>query len=294
MRRQTFKRSARLRHTSRATHRLKAPPGLEHRLAEILTDLARVLIASGYGIAGLTRLARQAFVDAALGLEQAGGRRQSHARIAALTGLTRVEVSQLSRSGTSPRARGVQPVNRAQRVSLGWISDEKYCGNAGQPRILPFAGSRASFEKLVKTYSGDIPARAMLSEMIRLGMAREAPDKSIRLVRSDCPVPRHTTTALRAISPWTRFLAESTSDEARELHANSVRVTLSFESLPQLFSAVRELQDRAQAFVTSVHELAAHGKASRSHKLQVSIALATRIPKVDRLNIRKKLGSRNG
>jgi hypothetical protein len=253
-----------------------------------------VLVASGYGFGGLTRLARQAFVDAAQDLEQAGGRRQSHARIAALTGLTRAEVSQLSRSGTKTRGHDTHPVNRAQRVSLGWISDEKYCDSAGRPRILQFSGGRASFEKLVKIYSGDIPARAMLSEMMRLGMAREERDKSIRLVRTDCPVPRHTITALRAISPWTRFLAESSSDEARELNANTARVTLCFESLPQLFSAVRDLQDRAQAFVTSVHELAAHGKASRPHKLQVSIALATHVPKVDRSRNRKKVGTRNG
>jgi hypothetical protein len=129
--------------------------------------------------------------------------------------------------------------------------------------------------------------------MTRLGMTRENQDRSVKLVRIDSPISRHTTKTLNAISPWTRFLSEANCDEAQELNANSARVTLTFESLPQLFSAVRELQDRAEAFVTSVYELEANGKAVRPHKLQVSIALATRLPRMNRSPIRKKLGSRN-
>ena len=285
------KRGEKTRSFAPTAQQLRPQLNVEQRLAEILTDLARVLVSSGYGIGGLSRLAKQAFVDAAQALAQSDGHRQSNARIAALTGLTRAEVSLLARSQTRIEGHSRLPINRAQRVSLGWVSNDSYCDRFGRPKILPFTGSRTSFEKLVKCYSGDIPARAMLSEMTRLGMVRETPDKSLKLVRIDSPISRHTTTSLNAISPWTRFLAEGSCDEARELHANTARVTLSFESLPQLFSAVRELQGRTEAFVTSVHELGAHGKAAQPHKLQVSIALATRVPRSDRSSNRKKLRS---
>ena len=279
MRHESVRRSTGVRRSRRKGLALRSPAFVEQRLAGILKDLASLLVANGYGIAGLSKLAKRAYLDAAVALERDESQRRNKARIAAQTGLTRNEVTRLSRRAPSEAA--YLPVSRAQRVSLGWISDANYCDSYGKPKVLAFGRNQSSFNQLVKRYSGDIPARAMLSEMLRLGMAREVEGKCIRLVRADSPVSRRTLNTLSAISPWVSFLAEADSDTSNDLKANMMRITLDFDSLPQLFSQVRDLQDRAQAFVQSIKEMGARKKAKRAYKLHVSFALATRVPRVD-------------
>jgi hypothetical protein len=261
-----------------ARYRLESSSDVERRLGSILNDLARILVANGYGIKGLNKLARRAYFQAGLALEDGPGRKVNNARIAALTGLTRAEVSRLARNNEKSLSGALTPVNRAQQVSLGWINDSAFCEKNGNPRVLPFSGPGNSFERLVKTYSGDIPARAMLSEMLRLGMAKQELG-FVRLLRIDSMVSRRTTIKLRAIAPWTNFLSEDEGEDVDELDANTARLTLSFESLPELFAAVRELQSRAMAFVEGVHELGEMKGRKKRHKLHVSIALGTRIPR---------------
>lgn len=279
MRQQTQKQGhSALRHR-RAHGVFRSQDRLEELVTEILTDLARVLVVSGYGVSGLSRLTKRAYLNAAQALERDSHRKNSHARIAALTGLTRTEVSKLSREANEGEKRSVAPVNRAQRVSQGWSTDPDFCERRGVPKILPFSRHRRSFESLVKRYSGDIPARAMFLEMRRLGLTEETVSKEIRLVRLKAPIKQETVTALDAIKPWANFLADTKNEESNDLNANTVRLQLGFESLPQLFSAVRDLQSRANTFVASIKELGSQRSARHQHKLQVSIALATRVPR---------------
>jgi hypothetical protein len=291
MKRNSLKRAPGRKRGNNALHQLESASVLEDRLLEILKNLARVLVLSGYGIGGLSKLTRRAYFDAALALNSEQGWRLNNARIAALTGLTRSEVSNLAHQRSLGVLTGTGPVNRAQRVSIGWVNDEEFCDKQGDPNILPFSGRRASFEKLVKNYSGDIPARAMLSEMLRLGMAREEVDGCVRLVRIDAPMSRRTVATLRAISPWISFISESSDDEAEDLNANTARIQLNFDSMAQLFAAIREIQERATAFVRSVQELGHKRRTAHGRTLQISIGLATRIPRVKGAPKKKKIGT---
>ena len=254
---------------------------LEPRLISILTDLASLLLKSGYGISALTRLVKRAYMDAAISLGDEAGQKRNFARIAAVTGLTRTEVSQLSKSSARGEFQPDLPANRAQRVSFGWIRDRQYCDRLGRPKILPFSSSRVSFEKLVRKYSGDIPARAMFMEMCRLGMVRASDKQKVQLVRIDSAHSYSAATSLRAISPWVEFLAEADRENARQLDANTVRIDLLFDSLPQLFAAVRDIQSRGQVFVNGINELGAKAKSAHAYELNVSIALATRVPRLE-------------
>ncbi len=294
MRQPIQKRAYPVRGNRRTNHAPRSQTRLEALVTEILTDLARVLVVSGYGVSGVSRLAKRAYLNAAQALDHDSSHKSNHARIAALTGLTRTEVSKLSRESAVGMPQKALPTNRAQRVSLGWVTDPDYCDKPGVPNSLPFTRHRRSFESLVKRYSGDIPARAMFLEMKRLGMTEETRSKEIRLVRLDAPLKQDTVKALGAIKPWAQFLADAHSDERNELAANTVRLQLNFDSLPQLFSAVRELQDRASAFVASVSELGAPGFTRYPHKLHVSVALATQVPRVETASKRKPTRKSHG
>lgn len=245
---------------------------LDANLRLIFDSLARLLVASGYGYARLGKLVKLSFVNAAKSIDREKGGKLSNARVAALTGLTRTEVSQLLRHGEQ---NSIDPGNRALRVVQGWLTDPRYAQSRGLPRKLSFKGEESSFSNLVRKYSGDIPARAMLSEMKRLRIVRIDARDRVLLVRTTLGVSRKTMLTMRAISPWLEMLA-STNDADRfgEVTSKAKQVDIAFNSLPQLLAAVRELEHRRIAFVNGLEQLGAESKANRKHSLRISIAVA--------------------
>jgi hypothetical protein len=247
---------------------------LDESLGLILDSLATLLVETGYGYTRLAKLAKLSFVQAAQSIGQSGSK-VSNARIAALTGLTRTEVSQLLRQGIRDPGADAEPENRALRVAKGWAIDSKFADQHGMPRKLPFKGRGQSFSSLVKKYSGDIPARAMLSEMKRLRMVTQDGEDRVLLVREKLGISRTTMLAMRAISPWVEMLA--TGSEAHplgEVTSKTHQVRFNFNSISQLSAAVRELEHRRIAFLNGLERLAETGAGSRKHSLRVSIAVA--------------------
>ena len=120
-------------------------------------------------------------MNVAKSIDRENGGKLSNARVAALTGLTRTEVSQIVRHGDQD---SMDPANRALRVVQGWLTDPRFAQARDLPRKLPFKGEKTSFSSLVRKYSGDIPARAMLTEMKRLRIVRIDAQDRVLLVRT--------------------------------------------------------------------------------------------------------------
>jgi hypothetical protein len=252
----------------------RRPGALDVSLKLILDSLAALLVETGYGYTRLAKLAKASFVQAARSIEQ-GGAKVSNARIAALTGLTRTEVSHLLRQQKEDPAEAAEPENRALRVAKGWLIDLRFANQRGVPRRLPFKGNGATFSSLVKKYSGDIPARAMLSEMKRLRMVNHDSRDRVLLVREKLGVSRTTMLAIRAISPWVEMLTtRNGSNQLGEVTSKAHQVRLSFNSNSQLMAAVRELEHRRMAFLDGLERLGETAVGSRKHSLRVSIAVA--------------------
>lgn len=247
---------------------------LDSSLRLIFDSLAQLLVANGYGFARLGKLAKTSFVDAAKSIDGEQGKRISKARIAALTGLTRTEVSQLLRRREQGSAKAIDSENRSLRVVQGWLTDSKFLNTNNSPRRLQFKGSNASFSHLVKKYSGDIPARAMLTEMKRLRIVRHDDQDNVVLARTRLSVPRRTMLAMRAISPWVEMLTRSNANRLGELTSRAKQVNLTFGSLPQLLAAVRELEHRRAAFVSNLEQMGNETSTTQKHSLSISIAVA--------------------
>ena len=215
---------------------------LDSSLRLILDSLAQLLLTNGYGFTRFARHAKLSFVKAARSINLEAGHSISKARIAALTGLTRTEVSELLRRGEHDLAQRFDSTNRTLRVVKGWLTDTKFLDSDSAPRKLEFRGGSSSFSHLVKKYSGDIPARAMLAEMKRLQIVRHDSRDSVSLVRTRLPVPRTTMLAMKAISPWVEMLASGIdADQLGEVTSRIKQTRLTFNSGPQLLAAVREL-----------------------------------------------------
>ena len=150
--------------------------------SKILRMLARLLLRHGVSFHAFADLAKRAYVEAARGDFGIPGRKPSTSRIAVLTGLTRKEIQKLIDSASAPDTDAAERYNRAARVVTGWVRDKDFCDADGQPLPLPLDGAKTSFAELVRRYSGDIPPRAVLDELLRVGTVEKLPDGHIRLV----------------------------------------------------------------------------------------------------------------
>lgn len=154
---------------------------MTNALRKILRPLVRILLRNGVAYADFTTLVRQTFVDVAGEDFDLPGRKQSVSRISVLTGINRKEVKRLMEE-----PRDAQPAaehNRAARVVSGWMRDASFQNKKGKPSPLSWGDSSANdgFEALVKKYSGDMPARSVLDELIRVGAVELESNRRVRL-----------------------------------------------------------------------------------------------------------------
>ena len=108
-------------------------------------------------------------------------RKQSAARVAIVTGISRKEISRYHKQDKQAGEMEMPPVNRAVRVISAWIHDPEFQDALGRPLQLSVEGEGPSFTALVRKSSGDMLVRAMLDELIRVGSV-ELVGKEVRLV----------------------------------------------------------------------------------------------------------------
>ncbi|MGD8568387.1 MAG: DUF6502 family protein, partial [Gammaproteobacteria bacterium] len=80
--------------------------------------------------------------------------------------------------------------NRAARVVYGWVHDKAYSDENGETADLPFENAEPSFSSLVRAHSGDVPPRAILDELLQVGVVEKTPEGSIRLL-ARAYIPKH-------------------------------------------------------------------------------------------------------
>jgi hypothetical protein len=158
------------------------PDALNAALRTLLRPLARILLRNGMPFRAFAEQAKRAYVDVALHEFAVEGRKPSLSRASVLTGLTRKEVSRLAMMEDEAEIELAESYNRAARVISGWIRDRAFLDARGRPAALPPEGGRRSFAELVRRHSGDMPARAILDELLRVGAVRELKDGRIQLV----------------------------------------------------------------------------------------------------------------
>jgi hypothetical protein len=160
----------------------KIAKAISAAVTNILRPLVRLLLRNGIPYRTFSDIAKRVYVDVATEEFSIPGRKQSKSRVSILTGLSRKEVLRVRRLPGSDDLGAGARYNRAARVIAGWVRDRRFRDASGNPRELPFEGSSASFRHLVKTYSGDAPARAVLDELLRVGTVQRNPDGKIRLL----------------------------------------------------------------------------------------------------------------
>lgn len=151
-------------------------------ILKLLRPLVRILLRNGVSYGTFADLTKWTFVDVASKDFALKGRKQSTSRISVITGLSRREVMRVRKLPRPDIIESTEKHNRAARVIAGWRREAEFLNAQGKPAPLPMDGQAAAFSGLVKRFSGNVPPRAVLDELINAGMVELLPDDRIRLL----------------------------------------------------------------------------------------------------------------
>lgn len=151
---------------------------------KLMCSLVRILLRNGVPYGAFTDIAKRAYVDVAMKEFGVPGKKQTNSRVATITGLSRKEIQRVNSLSISDEADKDMVVryNRAARVVYGWVHDKTYNDPNGESAELAFDGDTPSFSSLVRTYSGDVPPRAILDELLQVGVAQRLENGNIKLL----------------------------------------------------------------------------------------------------------------
>ena len=217
-------------------------------------------------------LRRRAVRRAAVRITKENGR-GSNSRVAIITGLPRSEVARILLADEAPKVSrlGQHP---ARKVLAGWYDNPIFLSENGDPAPLPIFGARRSFERLVALYSGGIPVRAMLDQLIQINAIEVLPGQ---LVNAKSRVPIFTgltSIAIRTIGDRTRDLLDSLRSNLRApiplFEGTAVMSEVDAKAVPIIR---KELAEQGAIFIEGANSLFSRSR-NRTRQLKLK-----RIPK---------------
>lgn len=165
---------------------------LDAAVMRLLRPLVRLLLRHAVPYAAFEEMAKRVYVESAMQDFSLPGRKPTISRASILTGLTRKDVQRLVAEPHEAAPEQGDRYNRAARVLTGWTRDPDFLDErTGEPCALHAEGER-SVAALVKRHSGDMPTRAVLDELLRVGAVRQRDDGCYEPV-GRAYVPRHGT-----------------------------------------------------------------------------------------------------
>jgi len=146
--------------------------------------LFRILLRNHMSFKAFVDIAKHTYVDVAADEFGIPGKKTSVSRVALLSGLTRKEVQRLLDAPPEDDTEAGERYNRAARVVAGWVRDPDFSDADGNPKVLTVQDDhqgQADFAVLARRFSGDIPFRAILDELLRVGVVEKVGDSGVRL-----------------------------------------------------------------------------------------------------------------
>jgi hypothetical protein len=144
---------------------------LHSAVLHLLRPLVRILLNHGIPFDSFAEIAKWAYVEVADREFGIPGRKQTDSRVSVLTGLTRKEVARIRHVDKPEDVVSAGSYNRAARVVSAWVREYPMENTPSGVAPLPLEGPR-SLSDLVHRHSGDMPVRAVVDELLRVGAIR--------------------------------------------------------------------------------------------------------------------------
>lgn len=224
-------------------------------LARIVDPLIDLMFDTGVTVQEFSRIVRERAVRRATVRVHRDSGHTSKSRIAILTGLPRSEVARILKAADASKS-GRLGQHPARRVLAGWYDNPMFLSENGDPLILPIFGARRSFERLVARFSGGIPVRAMLDQLIQINAIEVLPDQRIR-VKSRVPTfTGLTSNAIAALGERARDLLDTLRGNLQAptplFEGTAMMNEVDAEAIPVI---KRELAEQAAIFIEGANSL---------------------------------------
>jgi Family of unknown function (DUF6502) len=200
----------------------------------VMRPLARLLMRNGVPYPAFSLALKRVFLEAAQAELANQQMPTTDSAVTLLSGVHRRDVRNLTRGAAPARESGHEPLGLVGQVVARWMSEAPYLDAAGAPRGLmrndarndersskrasgrigerKSHAARADFDALVASVSSDVRPRAMLDEMLRLGVVTESAG-SLHLVAAGF-APR------QGLAETAQLFADNVSDHAAAAAAN--------------------------------------------------------------------------
>jgi Family of unknown function (DUF6502) len=189
--------------------------GSEHAVdavEQLLQPLAQLMVGHSVQLGAVTELLKKALVEAALESSANAQRTMTDSGIAILTGVHRKDVRRLRDEPQQMSAADAYAplMSIGAQVVARWISDPVYLSTHNKARALARTPRHAKpgepdFTTLVAEISSDIGARAVLDELLRLGIINNSSETHVEL-QDNAFVPQE------GLRETFHFLASNVSD----------------------------------------------------------------------------------
>ncbi len=151
------------------------------RVLRVLQPLVRLLLRNGVTYTVFAAALKRVFLDAARQELAGRGMAQTDSAVSLLSGVHRRDVRTITRDDEA-RAAEPQPepprrLGMAAQVVARWMHDASFLNPDGTSRVLPRSaegpGGASSFDTLVASVSRDVRPKAVLDELLRLGVVQD-------------------------------------------------------------------------------------------------------------------------
>lgn len=140
----------------------------------LLRPLVRLLLREGVAYPAFAAALKPVFLEAARAELDARAMAVTDSALTLLSGVHRRDVRRLGRGDARPESLSA-PLSLAAEVAGRWLGEPPWIDRVGRPRVLARSGA-GSFDELVEGISSDVRPRAVLDEMLRLGVVHETPE----------------------------------------------------------------------------------------------------------------------
>lgn len=156
--------------------------------AGLMAPVARWLLRSGVSYGALAHMLKPVFVEAAREELARTGTEPTYSALSVLSGVHRKDVRGITAS--ERQAPAVARPSLAAQVFTRWSADRRLRDGNGAPRPLPRVGKERSFETLCRELSQDVHPRAVLDELLRLGLVALDGENVVVTATAFVPTPR--------------------------------------------------------------------------------------------------------
>jgi hypothetical protein len=249
---------------------------VEASVVEFLSEFARYLVAAGITSRRFSSIARVAFFRAASTEARFRNKRLNQSTVAAMTGLTRVQVR-----GFARQANPVPPKTRDRLDALieGWITDPAFCDPGKNPKSLRATGAGRTFRSLVRRYGGDVPPRAFLRELQRNGFVELS--NGVVSLKQSASHTRDEHRLVRASRMLEGLISAPSGGKGPKSHLRTFNLEIAFPATSDKGRLVlqRRLSESLGALMRSVHAIGSSAAVdsppfARQHKRVTRTRLA--------------------